>query len=143
MTTTTEREAQARARPAWIIVADDDEDMRQLVAHSLRREGYDVQEVSNGSELLVRIEDSLVFKRKPDPVDLFITDVQMPGYTGLEIVTGLREAGMHMPVIIMTAFEASETRVRAEALGAAFLPKPFDGEQLCALVRHVLAQKVS
>jgi DNA-binding response OmpR family regulator len=143
MTTATKREAQARAKPAWIVVADDDEDMRQLVARSLRREGYDVQEVSNGSELLVRIEDSLVFKRKPDPVDLFITDVQMPGYTGLEIVTGLREAGMHMPVIIMTAFEASETRARAEALGAAFLPKPFDAEQLCALVRHVLAQKVS
>jgi DNA-binding response OmpR family regulator len=127
-------------RPARIVVAEDDFEMRRLVADCLRREGYEVQEVADGGELLLRIEDNLFMRRFPIPVDLFVTDIRMPVYTGLEIVTGLREAGLDMPVIIMTAFGNPETRGRAEALGAALLDKPFKMEQLRALVRRLLRQ---
>ena len=125
-------------RPARIVVAEDDFEMRRLVADCLRKEGYEVHEVADGGELLLRIEDSFFMRRSPVPVDLFVTDIRMPVYTGLEIVTGLREAGLDMPVIIMTAFGNPETRERAEALGAAMLDKPFKMEQLRALVRRLL-----
>jgi two-component system, NtrC family, response regulator AtoC len=124
-------------RPARIVVAEDDFEMRRLVADCLRKEGYEVHEVADGGELLLRIEDSFFMRRAPVPVD------RMPVYTGLEIVTGLRDAGLDMPVIIMTAFGNPETRERAEALGAALLDKPFKMEQLRALVRRLLRQSRS
>jgi len=125
-------------RPARIVVAEDDFEMRRLVADCLRREGYEVHEVRDGAELLLRIEDSFFLRPTPITVDLFVTDNRMPIYTGLEIVCGLREAGMQMPVVIMTAFGNAETRQRAEQLGAALLDKPFKMEALRALVRRLL-----
>jgi DNA-binding response OmpR family regulator len=125
-------------RPARIVVAEDDFEMRRLVADCLRKEGYEVHEVADGGQLLLRVEDSFFLRRVPVPIDLFVTDIRMPVYTGLEIVAGMREAGLNMPVIIMTAFGNPETRERAEALGAALLDKPFKMEQLRALVRRVL-----
>jgi len=127
-------------RPARIVVAEDDFEMRRLVADCLRKEGYEVHEVADGAELLLRIEDSFILRRVPAPVDLFVTDIRMPVYTGLEIVSGLREAGMHVPVVIMTAFGNPETRERAEALGAVLLDKPFKMEVLRAVVRRLLRQ---
>jgi DNA-binding response OmpR family regulator len=62
-------------------------------------------------------------------------------YTGLEIVSGMREAGLEVPVVIMTAFGNPETRAKAEALGAALLDKPFKMEALRALVRRLLRQR--
>ena len=128
-------------RAARIVIAEDDFEMRRLVADCLRREGYEVHEVADGAELLLRIEDSFFMRRIPVPIDLVITDIRMPVYTGLEIVNGMREAGLEVPVVIMTAFGNPETRQRAEALGAALLDKPFKMEALRALVRRLLRQK--
>lgn len=125
-------------RPARIVVAEDDFEMRRLVADCLRREGYEVHEAQDGAELLVRVEDAFSLTPAPVRVDLFVTDVRMPVYTGLEIVSGLREAGLSMPVVIMTAFGNAETRQKAEALGAALLDKPFKMEALRVLVRRLL-----
>jgi DNA-binding response OmpR family regulator len=127
-------------RPARIMVAEDDFEMRRLVADCLRKEGYEVHEVADGAELLLRIEDSFFLRRVSAPIDLFVTDIRMPVYTGLEIVLGLRQAGMHMPVVIMTAFGNPETRERAERLGAVLLDKPFKMEALRAVVRRLLRQ---
>lgn len=130
-------------RPARIVVAEDDFEMRRLVADCLRKQGYEVQEAADGGELPLRIEGDLVTRRDPIPLDLFVTDIRMPVYTGLEIVAGLREAGLDMPVIIMSAFGNPETRERAEALGAALLDKPFKMEQLRALVRRLLLRSAN
>jgi len=62
----------------------------------------------------------------------------MPKYTGLEIVSGLRGAGMHMPVVIMTAFGNAEARLQAEQLRAVLLDKPFKMEALRTRVRRLL-----
>jgi len=128
-------------RPARIVIAEDDFEMRRLVADCLRGEGYEVHEVADGAELLLRIEDSFFMRHTPVPIDLFITDIRMPVYTGLEIVSGMREAGLELPVVIMTAFGNPETRAKAEALGAALLDKPFKMEALRALVRRLLRQR--
>ena len=127
-------------RPARIVIAEDDFEMRRLVADCLHKEGYEVHEVADGAELLLRIEDSFM-RRIPVPIDLFITDIRMPVYTGLEIVSGMREAGLEVPVVIMTAFGNLETRERAEALGAVLLDKPFKMEAMRALVRRLLRQR--
>lgn len=130
-------------RPARIVIAEDDFEMRRLVADCLRREGYEVQEVADGAQLLWRIEDSFFLRALPLPIDLFVTDIRMPVYTGLEIVSGMREAGLQMPVVIMTAFGNPETRAKAEALGAALLDKPFKMEALRALVRRLLRKSAA
>jgi len=127
-------------QPARIVVAEDDFEMRRLVADCLRKEGYEVHEVADGAQLLLRIEDSFFLRSVPAPIDLFVTDIRMPVHTGFEIVRGLREAGLKTPVVIMTAFGNPETRERAEALGAALLDKPFKMEVLRALVRRLLRQ---
>ncbi|HEY2409239.1 MAG TPA: response regulator [Polyangiaceae bacterium] len=119
-----------------ILVAEDDFEMRRLVSDCLRKEGYDVSEVADGSALLLSIDDPL--QRAPAVVDLLVTDIRMPMFTGLEIVSGLREAGVQMPVVIMTAFGNAETRKRAEALGAKLLNKPFKMDELRGLVRSLL-----
>jgi two-component system, NtrC family, response regulator AtoC len=129
--------------PRRVVVAEDDFEMRRLVTDCLRKEGYDVHEAADGGALLQSIEDALFLRRVPLHVDLIVTDVRMPNYTGLEIVKGLRDAGMQVPVVIMTAFGNSETRARAAALGAALLDKPFKLETLRALVRSLLIARTT
>jgi len=136
-------EAESSASSARIIVAEDDFEMRRLVADCLRKEGYEVHEVADGAELLLRIEDSFFLRSAPAPVDLVVTDIRMPVYTGLELVKAMREAGLTMPAIIMTAFGTTETREQAEALNAVLLDKPFKLEELRTLVQRLLRQHPS
>jgi len=131
---------ESNASPPRILVAEDNLDMRQLVADCLRRDGYEVQEVADGDELLVRIEETFALQRTAKRLDLVVTDVNMPGYTGLEILTGIRDAGLTIPVILMTASQNDSLRAEAGSLHAAFLQKPFLAEQLRELVRSVLRQ---
>ena len=121
-----------------IVVADDDPDQLELVADLLREEGYDVVEVSDGSQLLVRVEDAFVGLHSSEPADLFITDNHMPGLTGMEVLQGLREAGLKTPVIVMTSLGVEEARELSRAFDASFLQKPFTREQLLAGVRAAL-----
>jgi DNA-binding response OmpR family regulator len=125
-------------RPIRIIVAEDDYEMRRLVVSCLRKDGYDVLEVADGGELWRRAEEAVVLSRTPIAVDLFVTDIRMPVYTGLEIVSSLRGIGLITPVVLMTAFGSPATRARAEELGAALLEKPFKMAELRALVRRLL-----
>jgi DNA-binding response OmpR family regulator len=127
-------------RPARIVVAEDDREMRRLLADSLREDGYEVQEVQDGAELLIRLEDAFFLDRVP-PIDLFVTDIRMPAYTGLHVVSSLRGAGISVPGVIITAFGTAETRDRAAALGAELLEKPFKMAALRALVRHLLHRR--
>jgi len=120
---------------ARIVVAEDDFEMRRLVSDCLRKAGHEVHEVIDGSTLLRRVESSLMVRTT---VDLVVTDVRMPGYSGLEIVSCLREAGVHVPVVLMTAFGNLETQQRAEQLGATLIDKPFKMQELKALVDRLL-----
>ena len=108
-----------------VLVAEDDTEMRWLVAHALRRDGYDVVEARNGDELYREL--SMRFVRFGDPnLDLIVTDVRMPGRSGLDVVELLRKLATDIPLIVMTAFGDDEVRTRAGAAGAVLLDKPFD-----------------
>jgi FixJ family two-component response regulator len=70
-----------------------------------------------------------------------ITDIQLPGMSGLDLQDRLRAEGYRLPVIVITAFPEPKLKRRAEAAGAvAFLVKPFDGRELIARIEEVLSR---
>ena len=120
-------------RRPLVLLAEDDHEMRRLVADALRGDGYDVEELPDGSWLLGRV--ARAHAEPPLSVALILTDVRMPGCSGLDVLKGVRAARWQVPFILMTAFGDDEIRESALALGATLFDKPFAIEELCAAVR--------
>ncbi len=115
-----------------VVVADDDDDTRDSVCELLSGLSVRVDAASSGCDLGVLLSDS-------QPVDLLITDVRMPWVTGLQVALAARNAGLRIPIIVITAFPDDGVRAKVEELGAAvLLAKPFEGEDLLSLVRGQL-----
>src|SRR5260221_13795769 len=72
-----------------VLLAEDDPDIRHLVALGLRTDGYKVVEAEDGAQLLERVASSMLFG-EGDPPDLIVTDIRMPGFSGMTILAGLR-----------------------------------------------------
>ncbi len=131
------RESETVTRLRRIVLAEDDGEMRRLLAQALTRDGYDVVEVPDGSQLVSNIVDSL---RDGRPVDLVVSDVRMPGLGGFEAVAWLRELGCRAPVILITAFGDRSVHAEGVRVGAVrVLDKPFELDQLRQLVRELFA----
>ena len=114
-----------------ILVIDDKDAMRQMMAQTLAEEGYAFETAATGPE---GIE-----KAKQNPFDLVITFLKMPYMVGLTVLSALREINGDMAVIVMTAYGTIETAVSAMKNGAIdFLTKPFDTEQMLVLVDKAL-----
>ena len=118
------------AHPKRVLVAEDDAAMRDLLLLVLRERGYAVDCVSSGSQMM-----RVLLERRPDgslaePFDLIVTDVRMPGASGLDAIDQLRRAGGITPVIAVTAFPHDATRNRAQRLEIRLLAKPFDLDSL-------------
>lgn len=129
---------QPQSRPFRILVAEDDAEMRRIVADTLREDGYDVVELADGGRLLVDIAARMKEGAAVDAVDLIVSDVRMPICTGLQILEVLRQAHWHTPVILMTAFGDRATRKHAEDLLAILFDKPFDMDDLRTAVANLL-----
>ncbi len=121
-----------------ILLAEDDVEMRRLVASALRDEGHNVVELVDGGKLLAEIAVRARARAEDSAVDLVISDIRMPVSTGLQIVEALRRARWRTPVILMTAFGDDATRRQAELLDAVLFDKPFDLDDLRATVEHLL-----
>ncbi|MBC7975591.1 MAG: response regulator [Myxococcales bacterium] len=108
-----------------VLLADDDSDLRGLIADAITSLGADVVCVSSGGEL----EDQLTAGR---PFDIVVTDVTMPVRTGLEVMHWARATGIICPVVVMTALRDDETVAQVAALGdhVALLHKPFSRSAL-------------
>jgi CheY-like chemotaxis protein len=129
----------AEASRPKILVAEDHPAFRQLLAEQLRAEGYDVVEVADGATLTDEVAHSLEDDDNPRDADLIVTDVRMPGGSGLWALERLRRDDILTPVVVITAFGDAETHLRALRLGAnAVLTKPFKLQELIRLV-HELA----
>lgn len=139
--------AAARERPtpctlgvhqASVLLAEDDADMRTFLSVALQQEGYAVEEVQDGTALLDRIADGLLANSKLLP-DIIVSDVRMPGWSGIDVLSSLRQADWAMPVILITAFGDAKTHAQARQLGAStLLDKPFDIEELLRAVGAIL-----
>ncbi len=122
-----------------ILVAEDDYELRRLIAEALRGIGCEVIEVRDGLQLRDRLEYSRSFFRDRYDFDLVVSDVRMPGLTGIEALGGLGSSVPAPLVILITAFGDQEAYRRAARLGAAaFFDKPLDLDELCDYVRGIL-----
>ena len=134
------REMVVRTAYPRVLLADDDGALRNLIAATLRADGYSVVEVSDGTELLDLIGSLLLFDADADPLDLIISDFQMPGFSGLDVLADLRSCGLRTQVLLITAFGSEEVRAQARRLGAvAVMDKPFGMDDLRAAVYGIAA----
>jgi CheY-like chemotaxis protein len=133
-------------RKLRIVVADDDPALRRALAIALECDGHEVHEAEDGSELLDLIGDQVLTEGAVNPeVDLIITDVRMPGFTGLQALAAVRQLAWSTPCIVVSAFITPDVEAQALRLGAAAVfRKPFDVDDLRTVVVNLArAQKRS
>jgi two-component system nitrogen regulation response regulator GlnG len=117
----------------WII--DDDRSIRWVLEKALGREDIAYLSFSSASEALAALDHS------GSPPAVMISDIRMPGESGLELLQKVKERHAQLPVIVMTAYSDLDSAVSAFQGGAfEYLPKPFDVDQAVALVRRALDQ---
>jgi len=121
-----------------ILVAEDDIEMRRLLSWQLRNAGYKVTECGDGYQLLDQLGNP-VNKTESNDFDLIISDIRMPGVSGLDVLEGMYLSDWFTPMILITAFGDAEIHERAEKFGAASMfDKPFEIEDLLAKIREIL-----
>jgi len=120
-----------------VLTIDDDKTNRRILASFLLLEGYNVLQAENGTTGL----DILATQ----PVDVVLLDVMMPGIDGIEVCRRIRETPSlaHIPIIIVTALDDSEARVRGKRAGCDdFLLKPVDKTELIVRINNLLTIKL-
>jgi CheY-like chemotaxis protein len=112
-----------------ILIAEDDYITRRVLVMFLKHLGYDITTVENGKECLDEAIRS--------SYDLIITDIDMPQMTGIECARQLREAGLTLPIVALSASCAVDPRQECLQAGMnAFMPKPVPPDQLRAMLRE-------
>lgn len=116
-----------------IMTADDSASVRQMIAFTLKNGGYEVAEAVDGMDALQKLQSQ--------PVDMLITDLNMPNMDGIELIKKVREIpSLKFIPIIMLSTESQDTKKQeGRAAGATgWIVKPFKPEQLIAVIKKVL-----
>ncbi len=122
-------------KPVWIV--DDDKSIRWVLEKTLAREQLPFRSFASASEALALIE-----RGAPMP-QVLISDVRMPGESGLDLLKKLKQRAPALPVIIMTAYSDLDSAVAAFQGGAfEYLPKPFDVDQALDLIRRAIDESM-
>jgi len=118
-----------------VLVVEDDREMRSLLKDFIEEEdGFEVDWVGDGSEAFLKLLGK--------DFDLIITDIRMPGLSGLDIIPALKNQYPGIPIIVITAFGSAETNRKALARGAnAYLEKPIPLERLRTLIHEFLPNR--
>jgi two-component system OmpR family response regulator len=114
-----------------VLVVDDEQNITELIATAMRYEGFDVQSAATGRQALDAISTF-----RPH---LVLLDVMLPDLDGFEVARRVRQEGRRVPIVFLTAKDATEDKVRGLTLGGDdYVSKPFSLEELLARVRAVL-----
>jgi two-component system response regulator HydG len=114
-----------------VLLVDDESGILDALRILFRGEGYEVRVASSGKEAMSALED--------DRPDLVLTDIRMPGASGLEVLARSRQVDPELPVILMTAQASLQSAVRAVNEGAYYyLQKPFANDELLAICRRAV-----
>jgi DNA-binding NtrC family response regulator len=123
----------ASAQQNRVLIVDDDAGMRGVIAKHFRRKGYEVEQAEAAEEVIGR------FATGRGRYDVVVTDVHLPGASGVELARQIRHVWPEQPVIVMTGDADASIAQRALRSGAAgFLIKPFEFFELDAVVDHAL-----
>ncbi len=127
-----------QGRHARVLLAEDDDEFRELLARRFRERGFGVGACRHGLQLVEELDRA--FGDDGDgSVDIVVTDIRLPGVSGLSVLAGLATFGNRCPVILMTGFGDNETHVEAMRLCAsAVFDKPFEVDHLIDRVEQVL-----
>ena len=114
-----------------VLVVDDEPSITDLVSMALRWEQFDVRVAGNGREALEAVESF--------SPDLAVLDIIMPDIDGFEVAQRLRDQGVQLPILFLSARDATEDKVRGLSLGGDdYMTKPFSIEELVARIRSIL-----
>jgi two-component system OmpR family response regulator len=124
-------EGETRADATRVLVVDDELNIAELVSMALRYEGFAVETAGTGGDALARFEDF-----RPQ---ILILDVMLPDFDGFEVARRLAGRRTEVPILFLTARDATEDKVRGLTLGGDdYVTKPFSVEELIARVRTIL-----
>lgn len=116
-----------------IMTADDSASVRQMVSFTLKQHGYDVVEAVDGKDALLKLQGQ--------KVDMLITDLNMPNLDGIGLIKGARAlpACRFIPIVMLTTESQDSKKQEGKAAGATgWIVKPFQPDQLIAVVKKVL-----
>lgn len=117
-----------------ICIVDDDESGRIALSSLVRSMGCEPNLFSCAEDFLA--------SAKSHGTDCLISDIQMPGMSGLELQSELISQGQDIPIIFITAYPEESVRERATSAGAiCFLSKPFDGQVMIDCIEHILSNR--
>ncbi|MDF3010063.1 MAG: Nitrogen assimilation regulatory protein [Burkholderiales bacterium] len=119
-------------KPVWIV--DDDRSIRWVIEKALSREGIAFDSFASAQEAIDALPGGLP--------EVLVSDIRMPGRSGLELLQAVKERDPAVPVIVMTAYSDLDSAVAAFQGGAfEYLPKPFDIDQAVDLIRRALEER--
>ncbi|MEN9893044.1 MAG: nitrogen regulation protein, partial [Pseudomonadota bacterium] len=120
-------------KPIWIV--DDDQSIRFVLEKALAREQFATRSFANPRDVLVALED--------DEPQVLVSDIRMPGGSGIDLLAKVKQKHPGLPVIIMTAYSDLDSAVSAFQGGAfEYLPKPFDLPRAVELIRRAVDESV-
>ena len=123
-----------------VLLAEDDQDLRSLLAEQFRLAGFEVVEAADGTAVVECLAESILRADPRASFDLIVSDIRLPGLSALDVLRGARSALATTPVILITAFGDRRTHDRALLLGAsAVFDKPLDIDDLIAAARRLLS----
>ncbi len=120
----------ANEGPRRLLLAEDDDELRWSLTKLLEAEGFHVTALSSGTEVLEHLGGKMLFDENFSPPDVIVSDVRMPGVSGLSVLEGVRQRGWKTPVVLITAFGDEDVRAKAMRLDATVLSKPIDLDRL-------------
>jgi CheY-like chemotaxis protein len=132
------RDGRRRAR---LLIAEDDWAFRDMLVWAFDEEGCEVVSVGSGADLLYVLASSMLPRSGVGRFDLVVSDLSMPGWSGLPAIESLGKNPLLPPIVVITAFGSDEVQERARRAGAAaVLDKPFDIRRLLGVARDLLAR---